>query len=142
MQASSLLKFMAVATFCLIHLACPFHRNETRPIGPEVKASLAIYFRQGVTNEQIEKFWQEVLSRPDPDGRGHYHRDGVGDISRIFPSVQGHEGIAMSFFPDATNEEREEIKRAVRDSPIVYKVLENVAPADVKDLEARVPTQK
>ena len=142
MQASTLLKFVAVATFGLLHVACPFHKDESRPIGPEVKASLVIYLKQGVTNEQIEKFWQEVLSRPDPEGRGHYHRDGVGDISRIFPSVQGHEGIAMSFLPDATNEEREKIKRAVRESPVVYKVLENVAPADVKDIEARVPTGK
>jgi hypothetical protein len=135
MQASSLLKFVVVA-FGLIHLACPFHKNESRPIGPEVKVSLAIYFKQGVTNEQIEKFWHEVLSRPDPEGKGHYHREGVGDISRIFPPVQGHEGIAMSFLPDATAEEREAIKRSIRSAPIVYRVLENVAPVDVKDVEA------
>jgi hypothetical protein len=136
MQASSLLKFAAVATFSVIHLACPFHKDESRPIGPEVKASLVIYFKRGVTNEQIEGFWHKILSRPDPLGRGYYHRDGVGTSSRIFPSVQGHEGVATSFFQDATNEEREEIIRAVRASPIVYKVLEDVAPADVKAAES------
>ena len=105
-----------------------------RPIGPEVKASLVIYFKLGVTNQQIEDFWHEVLSRADPQGRGYYHRAGVGDISRV-KSIQGHEGLAMSFFPDATKEEREEVTRDIRSSPIVYKILENVAPADVKKLD-------
>lgn len=105
------------------------------PMGPSVKASLLIYFKTNVTEEEINRFWEEVLSMPDPQGRGYSHRDGVVDIVRIFPSVQGHEGIAVSFFPNATKEEREEIRRAVTSSPVVYKVLENLAPADVKRIE-------
>ena|SRR2546423_9733889 len=133
-ETSSFLRVVALAVLVLVNSACPHDQNKMRPIGPEVKASLVIYFKHGVTHDQIEEFWDEVLSRPDPRG-GHYHRDGVGTISRIYPPVQGHEGIAMTFFPDATKEERDEVKRDISSSPIVYKVLENVSPADVKKIE-------
>jgi hypothetical protein len=128
------LKVVALAVFVFLQSGCPFHKNEMRPIGPEVKASLVIYFKPGITNQQVEDFWHEVLSKPDPQGRGYYHRAGVGDISRI-KSVQGHEGVSMSFSPNATDEERKEVERDIRSSPIVYKVLENVAPADVKKID-------
>jgi hypothetical protein len=128
-------KVLAIAFIGLFHLACPLHQNKMRPTGPHVKASLVIYFKQGVTDDQIEKFWHEVLSKPDPQGRGYYHRSGVGEISRIYPALQGHEGISLLFFPDATNDEREEVQRDIRSSPLVYKVLENVIPADVKKID-------
>jgi len=102
-------------------------------IGPEVQASLVIYFKHGTTHYQIEDFWQNVLSYPDPRGRGHAHREGIRGISRE-DAVEGHEGVAITFFGTATEAEREQLKRAIGDSPIVYKVLENVAPADVKKL--------
>jgi hypothetical protein len=133
-QASSIPRLVAIAAFGLIQLACPHHQDQVRPIGPQVKASLVIYFKQSVADQQIEDFWHEVLSTPDPEGRGYYHRDGVGDISRIYP-VQGHEGISMTFFPDATKEERIAVESDIRSSPIVYKIFENVAPADIKKID-------
>lgn len=105
------------------------------PFGPEVKADLVIYFNAEVTDEQIDEFWRETLSKPHPEGRGYDHRDGVGDISRVFPPVQGHEGIAVNFFANATQAQREEVKADVMSSPLVYRVLENVAPKDVKNLD-------
>ncbi len=105
-----------------------------RPIGPEVKQNLVIFFKPGVTDEQVEGFLHEVLSKPDPNGRGFYLRTGISEFSRIHP-VQGHEGIAISFFPYATNNERDAVTRDIKSSAIVYKTLENVAPADVKKLD-------
>lgn len=99
-----------------------------------MKASLVIYFKPGVTNEQVEDFWHRVLSIKDPEGRGYSHRPGIRDISRI-SSVRGHEGIALTFFPNASSEQRETIVRDVKSSPIFYKVLENIAPADVKTID-------
>ncbi len=42
---------------------------------------------------------------------------------------------SMSFFPDATKEERDEVIHDITSSPIVYKVLRDIAPADVKKLD-------
>ena len=133
-QPSSLVKISVIVTFGLLQLACPHTQEPMRAIGPEVKASLVIYFNSDVTNAQVNTFWKEILSRPDPSGRGYNHRKGVGDIGRI-PPVQGHEGISISFFPDATSEEREEVIRDIRFSPIVYRVLRDIAPAEVKKLD-------
>ena len=103
------------------------------PIGPEVQASLVVYFKHGTTHDQIEYFWQNVLSSPDPNGRGHWPREGIGMIGRE-KAVEGHEGVSVSFRGNATEAQREQIKRAVSASSIVFKVLENVAPANVKKL--------
>ena len=106
-----------------------------RPIGPDVKADLIIYFKLGVTEKQVDTFWHEVLSRPRPDGRGEDSRDGVASVMRLFRAVQGHEGISLSFFPSATQAQRDELEREVKSSPIVYKVLKNTAPINVKKLD-------
>ena len=117
-------------------MTCSLGGKETSsPIGPNAPASLIIYFKVGVTEEQINTFSQQVLSTPHPQGRGRNLREGIGLQLRVFPSVQGHEAIALTFLADAEQSQREEIKSAVLASPIVYKVLENRAPSDVKSLE-------
>jgi len=111
-----------------------YKHEQMVPIGPDVQANFVVYFKPGVTEQQISNFWKNVLSYPDPEGRGHYHRDGVGTILRVYPALEGHEAVAVSFFANATQAQREEIKRDIDVSPIVFKVLENVAPADVEKL--------
>jgi hypothetical protein len=61
-------------------------------------------------------------------------RPGIRAILRLLP-VQDHEGIAVSFFPNATPAQREDIKVRVKSSPLVYKVLEDVVPQDIKSIE-------
>jgi hypothetical protein len=104
------------------------------PIGPGVKANLVIYFKTDVDNNQIESFLHETLMYSIPNGHGFVHKDGVGTILRVEP-VQGHKAIAVSFFENATEGQREQVKSAIRASPIVYKVLENVVPKDVKTID-------
>jgi hypothetical protein len=110
-------------------------KDEMVPIGPEVQADLVIYFKGGVANEQISKFWHEVLSNPHPSGRGTWTKDGISGISAVFPPIQGHEGVAVSFYRTATEAQRAKVKADVNASPLVYKVFENVAPKDVKTLD-------
>jgi hypothetical protein len=103
------------------------------PIGPDVKASFVIYFNSGVTQEQINDFSARVLSRPRADGRGHYLPEGVRTFLRV-SAVSGHEAIAITFFPNATAEQRQNLISDVKASPLVYRVIESVAPSDVKNL--------
>jgi hypothetical protein len=130
-----ILKLVALVILGVVSVACPFQKDQPRLIGPEVRADLIIYFNLDVTQKQISTFWQEVLSRPDPEGRGYYHREGVGPISRVFPAVQGHEGISLSFFSNATQAQRDELERDIKSSPVVYKVMKNTAPINVKKLD-------
>jgi len=50
-------------------------------------------------------------------------------------AVEGHDGIAITFFPNATKEQREELTKAINASPLVYRVLKNTAPDSVKTLD-------
>lgn len=104
-----------------------------RPVGPDVKTDLLIYFKSGVTTTQINAFSKEVLSRPSPNGAGDHLPSGVRTFLRLSP-LEGHDGIAITFFPSATKEQREDLKRAVESSSVVHKVLENLAPTDVKNI--------
>lgn len=125
-----------VLTFVLSQMTsgCIFRQQEMRPIGPDVRASLVIYFKSGVTREEIQKFWTEELSEPNPEGKGYRLRDGIGGILKIAPT-QGHEGLAVTLFPKVTPEQRTEIKKTLEESPLVYRILEDVVPMDVKKID-------
>ena len=134
LQKSSILRVATLVAFSFMLSGCPIRKNEMRPIGPEVRQNLVIFFKLGVGDEQVERFFDEFLSKPDPNGKGFYLRKGIREYTRIHP-VQGHEGVAISFFPYATNNERDAVTRDIKSSAIVYKTFENVAPADVKKLD-------
>jgi hypothetical protein len=105
---------------------------EMVPIGPDVKADLVIFFNLDATHDQIETFWQETLSAKS--NKGYMTRPGIREILRLLP-VQDHEAIAVTFFPNATPAQRDDVKARVKSSPLVYKVLEDVVPQDIKSIE-------
>ncbi len=43
-------------------------------------------------------------------------------------------GIAVSFSTESTPNQRVELNKRIKESPIVYRVYENVAPSEIKDL--------
>lgn len=127
--------YPAICILAFLCVACPFSKSpHPRPIGPTVKADVLIYFNRGISPEESNHFVKSVLSRPHPEGRGDYNAPGVQTILAI-RIVEGHEGIAVTFFPNATNEQRQELMKAIRESQLVYKVLENVSPDSVKTLK-------
>lgn len=123
----------ATVSVSLLMLACPSHKERVRSLGPEVVSDLVIFFNRDVTHQQIEDFWSYTLSEPDT-GRGRPLRAGIADIAKI-QAVQGHDGVSVSFFPNAAKEQKDAIEKDVRLSPLVYKVLKDTAPADVKKVE-------
>jgi len=120
---------LAIAT---VAVTCNRHEPEMVAVGPDVQYGLVVYFKSDATHDQIETFWDEVPMYPT--NGGHWTRPGVSGVLRV-AAVQGHEGIAIGFFPNATQAERDDIKSRVRASPIVYKALDNVVPMNVKKLD-------
>lgn len=130
------LSTLALSVLIGLLSACLYQESKTLPFGPDVKASMVIYFKGGVTEDQISEFWNQVLSSPDPRGHGqHMPLPGIGEIGRVYPPVQGHEAVSVTFFNEATQAEQRTVEDAVRSSPLVYKVLKNVAPRDVVSLD-------
>jgi hypothetical protein len=120
----------------LLSLACPIKsdKNEMVPIGPTVKADILVYLNSNLSHEEVNAFIKTVLSRPDPEGRGYDLAPGVRTRLAL-RAVEGHEGIALTFFPNASQEQREELLRSIKASPLVYRVLENTTPDSVKTLK-------
>ena len=102
------------------------------PIGPDVRADLVIFFKVAASHDEIESFWEQTLSTRSE--KGHWPRPGIRDIMRLF-AVQDHEAIAVTFFPDATQAQRDDIRARVKSSPLVFKVMEDVVPQDIKSIE-------
>jgi hypothetical protein len=129
-------KFMTIVAVCvsLMSIACPSPKDRVRSLGPEVQADLVIFFNHDATHQQIAEFWRVSLSKPEVEGRGHDLRDGISQIANI-NAVQGHEGISVSFFPNATQAQKEAVEKDVRSSSLVYRILKDTAPTDVKKIE-------
>ena len=128
---------MCACVSAALSIACPFsqsERSDVRPIGPEVKADILLYFNKGVSDDEINAFSKAVLSTPHPEGRGDYLALGVRTLLKI-RAVEEHQGIALTFFPNASTEQRQELLKSIQASPLVYKVLENRSPNSVKSLE-------
>lgn len=124
--------FITLLIAGLISPACAQPENKVMiPIGPEIQADLVIYFKAGVSSEQVSIFWNEVLSNPHSSGRGTWPKDGIGEMLAV-PPVQGHEGVAVRFTRTATETQRERVRAGINSSPLVYRVLENIAPKDIK----------
>jgi hypothetical protein len=131
-RLSRLTAFLGLAILACCVSACSLNER-IHNMGPEVTADLVVYFKADVTPEQIESFWNRELSYSAPDGHQSL-RSGVGRLSRV-ESVEGHEGIAIIFFWQAWNSERAQLRRDIDASLLVFAVLENIAPQDVKSLK-------
>jgi hypothetical protein len=102
-----------------------YSNEQMTPIIPEV--SNLVVFKKDATHEQIENFWAIPLSRP-----------GVSGVGRN-PAIQGYENISFSFFSNATEAQREDVIQAVKSSPIVYKLMENVSTSQVDKVDDSLP---
>ena len=132
-RTSQLTALLGLAIVASCVSACSLNER-IHNMGPGVTADLIVYFKPDATREQIDSFWENVLKYPDPNGDGHSLRPGVGRLSRV-ESVEGHEGIAIIFFWQATDAERAQLRRGIDASPLVFTVLESIAPKDVKTLK-------
>lgn len=95
--------------------------------GSDVAVDLAVYFQGGVSDDDITDFILEVLSKPaEPDRQGQAHVDGVqytsGDYTR--------DAVYVTFFPNATEDERQAVIDAVQASPMVERIALDVIPTD------------
>jgi hypothetical protein len=132
-RTSQLTALLGLAIVASCVSACSLNER-IHNIGPGVTADLIVYFKPDATREQIDSFWENVLKYSDPNGGGHFLRPGVGRLSRV-ESVEGHEGIAIILFWQAPDAERAQLRRGIDASPLVFTVLENIAPKDVKTLK-------
>lgn len=89
-----------------------------------------VLFKTEATHDEIERFWNEIIGYPTDDKGGTWSRPGVGGGFRPGPEGE-HEVIVFSFAPDATEEEKNDIRERIRNYSPVHEYLENVDTSPV-----------
>jgi hypothetical protein len=120
---------------CLQTISCYQQSDKLIEMGgPSKNTNLVVFFNKGVSHEQIKTFYDDILSKPSPYGKntGYDLQDGMASRFRLLNG--NYEGVGINFSTDVTPEQRERLKKNIRESPIVYKVYENVVPSEIKDL--------
>jgi hypothetical protein len=92
-----------------------------------------IYFKKETREEDVMRFWDIVLSTPDPRG-GFQLLPGISGVM-VNDSVQGNQSLRVDFWSSATPAQRAEVKARVLESPLVYKILEDTIPSSVTRLD-------
>ncbi len=108
-----------------------YQKQKIVKFGPDVKANLVIIFKSDVTDDQVENFRRDVLQVTTPNEGERKYISGIRQYLRVLP-IEKHNAIALTFHEDITQPQREEIMRRVKSSPLIHKVFEDIAPADVK----------
>lgn len=121
-----------ILTLVLVVTSCsPAPEDKMVPLLPNGVASLVIIYKEKTTNDQINYFLNNVLTDPKSEGHGL-----LPSISlRASEKIHGYDATVIAYRAQATQEQRDEVKRAAVGSPIVYKVLENVVPSQIKQIE-------
>ncbi|MGB7070788.1 MAG: hypothetical protein WBD22_14940 [Pyrinomonadaceae bacterium] len=122
---------IVVATFQLNSCGYP-ETPMIRLRGPNDRMELVFFYKKDTGYDEREFFEHNILHIPDADGKGYDLQEGVsGEFSVRNADYEGH---AIEFYPNARPEQREKLKQAIKESPIVYRVYENVVPNEIKDL--------
>ena len=124
------------------------HEPPMQRFGPDQSASVVIYFRHGVTNQQIEQFISDVLeedARPRHDGRDY--PTFVDSYLRLSPNrANGFEACAITFRPESTKRETEKYVNRIKADPRVAKVFRDVVPEKINtnasDVDEKDPQQR
>jgi hypothetical protein len=100
--------------------------------GPDQKSSVVIYFRKGITNQQVEDFHSAVLEVPTRQSPGHGLPAFVQTYFRLRPmQANGHEGIALNFLGNTSAEKVSAYLTAIKADPRVEKVFLDTSPNSI-----------
>ena len=134
MIKSSLILSAVLLALCFQITSCTRQTEKEAVVlgGPDKATELVVFFKKDATLEQIDDFNNKVLSKPNPQGKGYYMLDGIAFQFSLIED--GYKGMGINFSTDATPELKEQLKKSIQQSPIVYKVYENVVPSEIKDL--------
>lgn len=123
LSAVLLLTFFLSSAMIAKHFEIGAYRQDPM-ISFSDEVSNVVIFKEGATNDQIEDFWQTVMSSKRSDGRGYETIPGVRTTMRTKPR-NGQDAISFSFFSNATEDQRQFVISKIKSSPIVYQILEN-----------------
>lgn len=102
----------------------------------ELKASLLIFFKRGATEDEIKRLFTNIQLVLEL--RGHlvkHFEQAICEQLRIYPPLKNHERMALRFCETTDKTDRDAISAFIKESSAVYKVMENVAPIEITNID-------
>src|SRR5688572_13478478 len=120
-------KLLLIFTICFGSFGCAQsclaqQDDRINVMSPDVRAELVYFFKKGTTWKEILEFERTVTGIPAPNGTGYASLPGM--MTGVKININGFEGEAINFQPDATDAEKAFVKKRISDSSLVYKVYE------------------
>jgi hypothetical protein len=97
--------------------------------GPDDRADILFFFKKETSNDEINHFLHYEVGVPDPNGHGFGLMEGIRGWFVVYR--QGYEGYALELLPNITPEQRRKILDVIDNSPIIFRVYENVVPNEI-----------
>jgi len=119
-----------------------FNHWKSRPVrmqsfGPNVPASLVVYYKAGTARKDITQLQDSLLYRARADGRGKDFIPGIRMYMYLSPrQAHGHEGCAIDLDTASSPQAVESLVMSFSRSPIVFAVYKDVAPVNIPDPDA------
>jgi hypothetical protein len=94
------------------------------------------FFKQDVSISEKEVFSKKFDDKflLIPTSEGYVPGNTVKAVFGI--DKNGYEGFGIKFEPHAKKEQKEEVKKYIVESPLIFRVYENVVPDNIDDLPA------
>jgi hypothetical protein len=107
-----------------------WRHEEMISFGPDQKASVVVYFRNGISGREVEDFDLFVLQAPSTQHQG---RDFPAFVQTYLSLGQasGHEGIALVFRNNAPAEKVSAYLQTIKTDKRVYKVFLDTVPNSI-----------
>lgn len=122
--------FIITSLFLFTFSACHHQINDEWIVSsPSQKADIVLYFKKGTKNDDVNYFLDNVIGYQRADGRGTNLMQGIQGQFSV--RNQDYEGYAIELRKSVTSEERESILNAIKNSPLIFKVFENVVPNEI-----------
>jgi hypothetical protein len=101
--------------------------------GPDVRSSLVVYYKIGISETQISNFQDAELYQARPDGHGKDFKPGIRTFLSL-DQAHGHYGFALDLDSEMRPDQRESLISSLSSSPLVFKVYRDAAPNSIRDL--------
>jgi len=131
-------KLILIVMICFVSFGfqlrgCQPQDDRINVMSPDVGGELVFFFKKGTTSDEIFQFGRTVTGIPDPNNNTGFS-DLPGIMTGVRVIVNGYEREAINFKPNATKEQKAFVKKRISESPLIYKVYENVVSNKIKDL--------
>jgi len=121
-------KLFGLLAISIMFIGCLFvPRQQT---GPNIPVDMVIFFKDDVTNEEDNYFWNHTIGRPTAKQGEFILLSGIQGAWRCTTPLR-QDSLCIDFSIFASRRQRAFVREQASASPIVLKILADVKPGEI-----------